>query len=120
MLQRFTGIVSFAANDSVAEAAPVQLEPAYQGQHQARYQQAVFHPSVNQPPEQANVPAKPRAPRPVRTSHRLQFVQLTEDQDGGGITLILFTVEVPQSSRVSHGVSHQSTPTPDNWIAFQI
>jgi beta-lactamase regulating signal transducer with metallopeptidase domain len=120
MLQRFTGIVTFAANDSVAEAAPVQLEPAYQNQHQARYQEAVFHPAVSQPREQANVVAKPRAPRPVRTSHLLQFVQLTEDQDGGGITLILFTVEVPQSSRVSHGVSRQSIPTPDNWIAFQI
>jgi beta-lactamase regulating signal transducer with metallopeptidase domain len=120
MLQRFPGIVTFAANDSVAEAAPVQLEPAYQGQHQARYQQAVFHPAVSQPGEQANVVAKPRAPRPVRASHLLQFVQLTEDQDGGGITLILFTVEVPQSSRVSHRVSRQSIPTPDNWIAFQI
>jgi beta-lactamase regulating signal transducer with metallopeptidase domain len=120
LLQRFTGVVTFAANDSVAEAAPVQLEPAYQRQHQARYQEAVFHPSVSQPREQASVLAKPRAPRPVRTSQRLQFVQLTEDQDGGGITLILFTVEVPQSSRVSHGVSHQSTPTPDSWIAFQI
>jgi beta-lactamase regulating signal transducer with metallopeptidase domain len=120
MLQRFPGIVTFAANDSVAEAAPVQLEPAYQGQHQARYQQAVFHPAVSQPGEQANVVAKPRAPRPVRASHLLQFVQLTEDQDGGGITLILFTVEVPQSSRVSHGVSRQNIPTPDNWIAFQI
>ena len=123
MLQRFTGIVTFAANDSVAEAAPVRLEPAYHDQHQARYQEAVFHPAVSQPREQANVLAKPRAPRPVRTSHRLQFVQLTEDQDGGGITLILFTVEVPQSSqnsRVSHGVSRQSIPTPDSWIAFQI
>jgi hypothetical protein len=120
MLQRFTGIVTFAANDSVAETAPVHLEPAYQDQHQARYQEAIFHPSVSQPRGQANVLPKPRAPQPARTSHRLQFVQLTEDQDGGGITLILFTVEVPQSSRVSHGVSRQSTPTPDSWIAFQI
>ncbi len=123
MLQRFTGIVTFAANDTVADAASVQLEPAYHNQHQARYQQAVYHPLVNQLREQANVLAKPHAPRPVRTSHRLQFVQLTEDQDGGGITLILFTVEVPQrsqSSRASHGVSRLSIPTPDNWIAFQI
>jgi hypothetical protein len=113
-------VVTFAANDSVAQAAPVQLEPAHLREHQARYQEAVFHPAVSQPREQANVLAKPRAPRPVRASHRLQFVQLTEDQDGGGITLILFTVEVPQRSRVSHGVSRQSTPTPDSWIAFQI
>ena len=42
-----------------------------------------------------------------------------EDQDGEGITLILFTVEVPQTSRVSHG-EHVNLPTPDNWIAFQI
>jgi hypothetical protein len=119
MLQRCPGMVTFAANDSVAAAAPVQLPPAHD-QNQARYQEAVFHPLVSQPREQANVLAKPRAPRPVRTSHRVQFVQLTEDQDGGGITLILFTVEVPQSSRVSHGVSHQSITTPYNWIAFQI
>jgi hypothetical protein len=38
-------------------------------------------------------------------------------QDGEGITLVLFTVEVPQTTGASHG---EPLLTPDNWIAFQI
>jgi beta-lactamase regulating signal transducer with metallopeptidase domain len=118
VLQRFPGIITFSSNDSVA-AAPA-MEPAYQNQHQARYQEAVFHPEMSGPAERASVLPKPHSPRPVKTTRRLQFVQVTEDQDGGGITLVLFTVEVPQSSRVTHGEPLPTLPSPDHWIAFQI
>jgi beta-lactamase regulating signal transducer with metallopeptidase domain len=116
VLQRFPGIITFSSNDSVA-AAPV-MEPAYLNQHQARYQEAVFHPDMSGPVERASVLPKPHSPRPVKTTRRLQFVQVTEDQDGGGITLVLFTVEVPQ--KASHGESLPTLPSPDHWIAFQI
>ena len=116
VLQRCPGIVTFAGNDSVA-AAPA-VEPAYQDQHQARYQEAVFHPDMRRPAERASVLPKPHSPRQVKTTRRLQFVQVTEDQDGGGITLVLFTVEVQQ--KVSHGEPLPTLPLPDHWIAFQI
>jgi beta-lactamase regulating signal transducer with metallopeptidase domain len=119
VLQRCPGIVSFAANDSVAAATPV-VEPVYQDLHQAQYHEAVFHPSTSQPVERANTVPAPRSKRQVRTPRLLQFVQLTTDQDGGGMTLILFTVEVPQTAKGSHGQSQQTLITPDNWIAFQI
>jgi hypothetical protein len=119
VLQRCPGIVSFAANDSVAAATPV-VEPVYQDLHQAQYHEAVFHPSTSQPVERANTLPAPRSKRQVRTPRLLQFVQLTTDQDGGGMTLILFTVEVPQTAKGSHGQSQQTLITPDNWIAFQI
>ena len=123
LLQRFPGIITFAGNDSVAAAAPA-MEPAYpvrhQEQHQARYQEAVFHPDMSGQAERASVQPKPHSTRPVKTSRRLQFVQVTEDQDGGGITLVLFTVEVPQSSKASHGEPSTTLPAPDHWIAFQI
>jgi beta-lactamase regulating signal transducer with metallopeptidase domain len=122
LLQRCPGIITFAGNDSVA-AAPA-MERAYpeqhQEQHQARYQEAVFHPDMSRPAERASVLPKPHSTRPVKTSRRLQFVQVTEDQDGGGFTLVLFTVEVPQNSRVSHGEPRTTLPSPDHWIAFQI
>jgi beta-lactamase regulating signal transducer with metallopeptidase domain len=118
VLQRFPGIITFSSNDSVA-AAPA-MEPAYRNQHQARYQEAVFHPDMSGPAERASVLPKPHSARPVKTTRRLQFVQVTEDQDGGGITLVLFTVEVPQSSRVTHGEPLPTLPSPDHWIAFQI
>jgi hypothetical protein len=114
VLQRCPGIITFAGNDSVA-AAPA-VEPAYPEQHQPRYQEAVFHPDMIRPAERASVQAKPHTARPVITSRRLQFVQVTEDQDGGVITLVLFTVEVPQ--KVSPG--EPRLPSPNHWIAFQI
>jgi hypothetical protein len=110
MLQRCPGIVSFTGNNAVASAAPVPDQP------QARYQQAVFHPARSLAGEHASALPKPHSTRQVRNCRRLQFVQVTEDPDGGGITLVVFTVEVPQTSRVSHGVS---LPT-SRWFAFQI
>jgi beta-lactamase regulating signal transducer with metallopeptidase domain len=119
VLQRCPGIITFAGDDAVAAAPP--MEPAYAERHQARYQEAVFHPDMSRPAaERASVLPKPHSARPVSTSRRLQFVQVTEDQDGGGITLVLFTVEVPQNSRVSHGEPRITLPAPDHWIAFQI
>ena len=124
LLQRFPGVITFAGNDTVAAAA-TGMEAAYPEhgrvqQHQARYQEAVFHPDMSRPAERASVVPKPHSTRPVKTSRRLQFVQVTEDQDGGGITLVLFTVEVPQSSRASHGEPRTTLPSTDRWIAFQI
>jgi hypothetical protein len=118
VLQLCPGIITFAGNDSVA--AETTVEPAYSEPHQARYQEAVFHPDTRRPAERASVQAKPHAARPAKTSRRLQVVQVTEDQDGGVITLLLFTVEVPQSSRVSHGELRTTLPSTDRWIAFQI
>jgi beta-lactamase regulating signal transducer with metallopeptidase domain len=112
MLQLCPDLISFTAGSPVATA--IQPDSHYQTQeaHQAHYQEAVFHPPVNNNVN-AIVP-RPHAARQVRKYRRLQFVQWVEDQDGGGITLTLFTVEVPQTS------SLQVIPTPDNWIAFQI
>jgi beta-lactamase regulating signal transducer with metallopeptidase domain len=112
MLQRCPGFISFTAVSPVA--AVLQPDNHYQPQDAplAHYQQAVFHPPVNNDAN-AIVP-KPHAARQVRKYHRLQFVQLVEDQDGGGVTLTLFTVDVPETS-TAHAV-----PTPHNWIAFQI
>jgi len=116
MLQRCPGIVSFATNDSVAAAAPV-AEPVYR--HEAQYHEAVFHPRTERVERPSTVPA-PHSKRQIRTPRRLQFVQLTTDQDGGGMTLILFTVDVPQTAKGAHGQSQQTLITPNNWIAFQI
>jgi hypothetical protein len=109
LLQRCPGIITFAGNDSVAAAAPA---VDYSQPHQARYQEAVFHPAMSRPAERASVLPQPHSTRPVITTRRLQFVQVTEDQDGGVITLVLFTVEVPQ--KVSHG--EPRLPSPDHQI----
>ena len=120
-LQRCPDLVSFAGNEPVAVAvSTAPLERTHPDPSQAHYQEAVFHPAVSQTGVRANVLPKPHAARPVCTARRLQFVQLTEDQDGGGMTLVLFTVELPQKSRASHGELLQTLPTPDSWIAFQI
>jgi beta-lactamase regulating signal transducer with metallopeptidase domain len=120
-LQRCPGLVSFAGNEAVAMTAPVTpLERTHPDPFQAHYQEAVFHPAVSQTGVRANVLSKPHTARPVRISRCVQFVQLTEDQDGGGMTLVLFTVEVPQKSQASHGELLPTLPTPDSWIAFQI
>jgi beta-lactamase regulating signal transducer with metallopeptidase domain len=120
-LQRCPGLVSFAGNEPVAVAvSTAPFERAHPNPSQAHYQEAVFHPAVSQTGVRANVLPKPHTARPVRTSRCLQFVQLTEDQDGGGMTLVLFTVELPQKSQASHGELLPTLPTPDSWIAFQI
>jgi beta-lactamase regulating signal transducer with metallopeptidase domain len=117
LLQRCPGIITFANNVPVATAAAA---PPYPEQRQAQFHEAVFHPAMSATGERASVLLKPRASRQVRNVRHLQFVQLSEDQDGGGFTLILFTVEVPQSSRVSHSVSRPIISTTHNWIAFEI
>jgi beta-lactamase regulating signal transducer with metallopeptidase domain len=120
-LQRCPGLVSFAGYEPVAVAvSTAPFERAHPNPSQAHYQEAVFHPAVSQTGVRANVLPKPHTARPVRTSRCLQFVQLTEDQDGGGMTLVLFTVELPQKSQASHGELLPTLPTPDSWIAFQI
>jgi beta-lactamase regulating signal transducer with metallopeptidase domain len=111
LLERCPGIITFASNDVVAASAPVSIAPVVRNDqdfHQARYQEAVFHPAVSRP--------KPQASRHVSTTRQIQFLQVREDEDGQGITLVLFTVEV------SRNAPHASTtvPTPDHWIAFQI
>ncbi len=110
VLQLCPGLISFTTSSPVAAA----VQPHYQPQEAplAHYQQAVFHPPAN---NNANaIVPKAHAARQVRKYRRLQFVQLVEDQDGGGITLTLYTVEVPETSAA------QVVPTPHNWIAFQI
>ena len=111
MLERCPGIITFAGNDSVAAAVTVQ--PMYHDQPQARYQEAVFHPAPSQP--RVNVQQKARPAQQPHPYRRLQVLQVT--QDGEGLTLVLFTVEVPQTPGASHG---KAVLSPDNWIAFQI
>jgi beta-lactamase regulating signal transducer with metallopeptidase domain len=109
-LERCPGIITFASNDVVAATAPVAVTPVhnYEDLHQARYQEATYHPAVSQP--------KPLAAQHVSTSRQIHLLQIREDEDGEGITLVLYTVEVPQTApRASTPV-----PIPDNWIAFQI
>jgi beta-lactamase regulating signal transducer with metallopeptidase domain len=120
-LQRCPGLVSFAGNEPVAAAiSTAPIDRTRPDQSQAHYQEAVFHPAVGQAGVRANVLPKSHTARPLRTCRHLQFVQLTEDQDGRGMTLVLFTVELPQKSQASHGELLQTLPTPDSWIAFQI
>lgn len=108
-LQRCPELISFAGPAPVGAA----VEPVYQDLRQAHYQQAVFHPaeSSNKNP----LAPKPHTVRQVHKYRRLQFVQVSQDLNGGGITLTLFTVDVPVTSS-----AHQAVPTPDHWIAFQI
>jgi hypothetical protein len=120
-LQRAPGLVSFAVEKPLAaDVSTAPLHRAHAAQCQAHYQEAVFHPAVSQTGVRANILPKPHTARPVHTSRRLQFVQVTEDQDGAGMTLVLFTVELPQKSQAPHGELLQTLPTPDSWIAFQI
>jgi beta-lactamase regulating signal transducer with metallopeptidase domain len=120
-LQRCPGLVSFASEEPVAAATrALPIDRSHPDLSQAHYQEAVFHPAVSQTGVRANVLPKPHTARPVRTCRRIQFVQLTEDQNGGGMTLVLFTVELPQKSQASHGELLPTLPTPDSWIAFQI
>jgi beta-lactamase regulating signal transducer with metallopeptidase domain len=110
LLQRCPRIITFASNDVIAATAPVAIAPVrnHEDLHQARYQEATYHPAVIQP--------RPRASQHVSTSRQIHLLQVREDEDGEGITLVLYTVEVPQTA------PHASIPipTPDNWIAFQI
>ena len=138
VLQRCPGLVSFARTDALTAeaAAPRAGSPAatlvragVQNSEQARYQDAVFHPVMNDgavlPLKQVSSPKPHAVVRPTSAPGSLRFVQLraVEDEDGGGITLILFTVEVPQTS-ASHGGPRQAISStlyvPNSWIAFQI
>ncbi len=112
-LERCPGIITFANSDVVTENASVPKAPVvhnHQNLHQARYQEAAFHPAESRP--------KAQAPQQVHTSRRIQYLQVREDEDGGGITLVLFTVEVPQNTPRTPATV--TVPTPHSWIAFQI
>jgi bla regulator protein blaR1 len=120
-LQRVPGLVSFADPEPLAATfTPAPIGRIHPDLSRAHYQEAVFHPAVSQTGVRASVLPKVHTARPVRSTRQLQFVQVTEDQDGGSMTLVLFTVEVPQKSQASHGVLLQPLPTPDSWIGFQI
>jgi beta-lactamase regulating signal transducer with metallopeptidase domain len=110
-LQRCPGVIKFANNEVVAAAAPVQTIPVLRDArnlNQARYQEATFHPAVSAP--------KPHASQPANTARQIQLLQIREDMDGQGITLVLYTVEVrrtaPQTST--------AVTIPDNWFTSQI
>jgi beta-lactamase regulating signal transducer with metallopeptidase domain len=134
LLQRCPGIITFAGSDTVTrETAVSSVSPSTNSfeygrpdQLQAHYQEASFHPAVNTARlklnEQAN--SKSQAARKVYAAH-LRFVELRGpvDEDGEGITLILFTVEAPQGATAAPAAKQTPAPillTPDNWIVFQI
>jgi beta-lactamase regulating signal transducer with metallopeptidase domain len=127
VLQRCPGVVSFASSKTETAASrtagdAASFDRAYQDrypeQYQARYQEAVFHPTNNpaKPAAQTVIQPKHHAARSPYSSSRLQFLELRSAEDGTSVTLILFTVEVPRSS----SVTQTSLATPDNWIVFQI
>jgi beta-lactamase regulating signal transducer with metallopeptidase domain len=133
MLQRFPGVVTFASHAPAVAAGTVSAELSEEHkalfakarldqnhlQH-AQYHEAVFHPDMSANGERASLLPKQNAKRQVRNIRHLQFLQVTQDPGTGGVTLILFTVEVPQTSRGSHGVSRSIISTTDHWISFQI
>jgi beta-lactamase regulating signal transducer with metallopeptidase domain len=117
LLQRCPGIVTFAAGTTVA-ASPLadttaSLAPV-QERYQPRYQEAVFHPADN--PVKPVVQPKAHTPRRATSVRQLRFLEVRNNQDG--VTLILFTVDVPRNANVVP--TSITLPTPDNWIAFQI
>jgi beta-lactamase regulating signal transducer with metallopeptidase domain len=133
VLQRCPGLISFAGSDAfTAEAArtdspaPALVLARSNNAEQARYQDAVFHPVRNDsavmPLQHTNSPKPHAALRAAYSPRSVRLVQLraVEDEDGG-VTLILFTVEVPAAG---HGAPRQAISStlsiPDNWIAFQI
>jgi beta-lactamase regulating signal transducer with metallopeptidase domain len=140
VLQQCPGIITFANIDAVAAEAAVPstgnatyaLERNYQNQPQARYQQASFHPAslrqtMNAPSSAApaSLPSKPHAAHKVYPAH-VRFLELRSTEDGNavGMTLIVFTVEVPQTSSESRSTRTQlpatALSTTDSWIVFQI
>lgn len=122
MLQRFPGVVTFASHAPAAAAVPAALKARFDHNHlqHAQYHEAVFHPDMSANGERAGLLPKQNAKRQVRNFRQLQFLQVTQDPETGGVTLILFTVEVPQTARGSHGVSRSIISTTDHWISFQI
>ena len=115
LLQRCPGIVTFAAGTTVA--ANLQAPSSFarvQDQYQPRYQEAVFHPADNV--VKPVVQPKPHTPLRATSARQLRFLEVRSTQDG--VTLILFTVDVPRNSNVAP--TSITLPTPDNWIAFQI
>jgi beta-lactamase regulating signal transducer with metallopeptidase domain len=115
VLQRCPGMITFAdASNTISSnhvASPQHQAGLYQP---ARYQEAVFHPTRgSRPIESTPDPPKPHGTRNVHAPGRVRFLELrsAEDDGGEGVTLIIFTVEVPQATTLS---------TTDNWIAFQI
>jgi beta-lactamase regulating signal transducer with metallopeptidase domain len=137
-LQRLPGFITFASSDSLAAASsprhatsdrafqPVSYHPGYSGRYQPRVQDAVFHPEGSSSPlklapqtlayAKSGAMASPPTNVPLHHHPRLRTV---EDQ---GFTLILFTVEIPNSAAVFDMDQAQplALPTPDNWIVFQI
>jgi beta-lactamase regulating signal transducer with metallopeptidase domain len=115
LLQRCPGIVTFADGATVAASPQVtaSFAPAHD-QYQPRYQDAVFHPASN--PVKPVVQPKPHTQRRATSARQLHFLEVRSNQDG--VTLILFTVDVPRSPNVAP--TSITLPTPDNWIAFQI
>jgi hypothetical protein len=133
LLQGFPGLVTFssAAPAVASTAVPSEFPEEHkvpltearfaQGQLQpSQYHDAVFHPNMSASGERASLLPKHDAKRQVRNSRHLQFLQVTQDPVNGGVTLILYNVEVPQNSRNAHVVSRSIISTTDNWIGFQI
>jgi beta-lactamase regulating signal transducer with metallopeptidase domain len=129
VLQRCPGIVTFADAESVAaEAASPSLgtgalEHNDRNQPQARYQEASFHPAPVRHP--APLAVKPHAAHQKQTPS-LRFLELRSTADGSAaaMTLIVFTIDVPQASSESRSARSQSPPTTlsttNSWIVFQI
>ena len=136
-LQRCPGLITFASQDATAaafvapqaERASGTLIPArYEERTQPRVQNAVFYtaakPMVNtgkvatgkQVAAKARIKKVQHLGRPVEKMRNVQLMQMSQSSDAYGehLTLIVFTVDIPQNA----GTSTLSFTS--NWIAFQI
>jgi len=133
LLQAFPGLVTFASTGPAVASAAVPAElpeehkvpftkARFEQSHlqPSQYHDAVFHPNMSATGERASLLPKHEAKRQVRNIRHLQLLQVAPDPVNGGITLILYNVDVPQNSREAHVVSRSIISTTDSWIGFQI
>ena len=129
-LQRCPGLISFAAKDAMpvasvaprAESSTAAYVPArYEDHMQPRFQNAVFYPPVtHQPVNPVKRVAKThnRKVRPAPKARNFKLIemsqQMTQEMSQEHLTLIVFTVDIPQDSGLP-AISITS-----NWIEFQI
>jgi beta-lactamase regulating signal transducer with metallopeptidase domain len=125
-LQRFPGFITFgaqepniasASSEHLREQTPMLRQVRSTDLQQAQYHEAVYHPDMSANGERAtHLPEQQKARPQVRSTRRLQVLQVSQDMESGITTLVLYTVDVPQSHRVSRPI----VSTTDRWIAFQI
>jgi uncharacterized protein YchJ len=90
-----------------------------EAQQHPQLREAVYHPDMSATGERASLQPRHIAKRPADNFRHLQILQVSQDPETGGVTLVLLSVEVPSSARNLHNTSRFISTT-DNWISFQI